>query len=85
MRCRPSCLAAQSVQSTVMFGLDGLGRHLHQTALTYFCALRRAQAQKQAYAKQDLEGVPYNVYERGPPLPPCNRVRAVILSCEAVG
>ena len=33
------------------------------------------QAQKQEYEKQDLAGVPYNVYERGPPLPPCNKVR----------
>jgi len=35
-----------------------------------------AQAQKQQYEKQDLEGVPWDVYERGPPLPPCNKVRA---------
>jgi hypothetical protein len=32
------------------------------------------QEQKQRYAEQDLAGVPYNVYERGPPLPPCNKV-----------
>lgn len=30
---------------------------------------------KREYAEQDAMGVPYNVWERGPPLPPCNKER----------